>query len=172
MPSRLAEFSSPEALVAACRALRAEGYVRLEAYTPFAVPELGEVLAVPPSRAPRLIFGAGISGGALALLLQWWCNAYDFPLNVGGRPMLSIPAWIPVAFELTVLAAGATAFFAMIVGAGLPRLHDPIDASSLRSVDRFLLAIDLADPKFVPESCARLLETHGAIAVSDPEATR
>jgi hypothetical protein len=172
MPSRLAEFSSPEALVAACRALRAEGYVRIEAYSPFAIRGLEEALAVPPSRAPRLIFGAGVSGCTFALLLQWWCNAHDFPLNVGGRPMLSLPAWIPIAFELTVLFAGFTAFFALILGARLPRLSDPIDASPLRRIDRFLLAIDLADPKFVPERCTRLLEEHGAVSIDDPEPTR
>lgn len=172
MPSRLAEFRDPEALVAACKALREEGYVRLDALTPFAVPELDEVLALPKSRTPMLVLGAGISGGIAALLLQWWCNARDYPLNVGGRPMLSIPAWVPITFELTVLAAATTAFFAMLLGGKLPRLFDPLDASELRTIGRFLLAIDLADPKFVPERCTTLLREHGAVAISDPEPLR
>lgn len=172
MPSRLAEFPSPEALVAACRALRSEGYSRLDAFTPFAVPELDEALALPKSRAPSLVLGGGIAGACSALLLQWWCNTHDYPLFVGGRPRLPIPAWIPITFELTVLGAASVGFFAMILGGELPRLFDPIDGSELRSIDRYLLAIDLADPKFVPERCTRLLEEHGATAISDPEPLR
>jgi hypothetical protein len=172
MPSRLAEFENPEALIAACKALREAGYERLDALTPFAVPELDEVLALPKSRTLMLVLGAGISGGIAGLLLQWWCNARDYPLNVGGRPMLSIPAWVPITFELTVLAAASTGFFAMLLGGHLPRLHHPIDRSELRTFDRFLLAIDLADPKFVPERCTALLREHGAVAISDPEVLR
>jgi hypothetical protein len=172
MRTRLAEFPNADALVAACKALRAEGYERLEALTPFAVRELEDVLPLPKSRTPSLVLGAGIIGGLSGLLLQWWCNAVDYPLNVGGRPMLSFPAWVPVTFELAVLAAATTGFFAMLVGGKQPRLFDPIDASELRTLDRFLLAIDLGDPKFVPERCTALLREHGAVAISDPEVLR
>jgi hypothetical protein len=175
MPYRLAEFEAPEHLVGAARALRAAGYARIEAFTPFAIPELAEVLAVPRSRIPHMMFGAGLTGGGLAWLLQWWCNAYDYPLNVGGRPLQSIPAWVPIVFELTVLSASLFGFFALIVSGGMPRLFHPVDRIPGRergTLDRHLLAIDLADPRFVPGPCLRILEEHHAVRVHDEESAR
>jgi ActD protein len=175
MPYRLAEFSEPEHLLGAARALRDAGYVRLDAHTPFAVPGLAEVIGLPPSRAPLFIFGGGVVGGSLGYLVQWWCNAIDYPLNVGGRPLHSIPTQIPITFELTVLGAASTAFVYLILSAGLPRLFHRIDTVpgiERATLDAHVLAIDLADPKFVSDACTRILEAHHVVRIIDGEPVR
>lgn len=175
MSYRLAEFERVEQLVAAAKTLRKHGYSRFTAYTPFAIPELNEILAIPKSRAPLWFFCAGFAGGTTAMVVQWWCNAYDFPLNVGGRPLFSIPACIPITFELTVLFSALTGFFYLIVAGGMPRLFHPIDripGIERATKDRHVLAIDLSDPKFLPDECAQLLAEHQPARVVDGEAVR
>lgn len=175
MPWRLAEFTEPDEMLAAVRALRSEGYERLEAFTPAFVPELAEALEVPRSRTPQLMFGAGALGACAGALVQWWCNAHDYPLNVGGRPLASVPAWIPIMFEMTVLGAAVTGFFALMVSSRLPRLVDPIErlpGSERGTLDRYLLVIDGGDPKFVADKCLRVLKQHRAAQVVDGEVER
>jgi Protein of unknown function (DUF3341) len=97
--------------------------------------------------------------------VQWWCNAYDYPLDVGGRPLHSAPAFIPITFESAVLAASLTGFFAMIVLSGLPRLHHPvfgIDGFERASVDRFWIGVERADPCF-DETVREELSAAGAL---------
>ena len=108
----VAELDTPERAVATARRVRELGYARVEAYTPFQVPELDEVLAIHRTRLPLLVFGAGLSGGAVALVVQWWTNAYDYPWLISGKPYWSIPANVPIMFELTVLFSGITALVA------------------------------------------------------------
>src|SRR5690349_14543870 len=95
----VAEFDSPERLVVAARHLRTLGYPRIDAFTPFPIPELDEVLAVPRTKLPYLVLAAGVSGAVIAFVIQWWTNAIDFPINVGGRPASSIPTDILIVFE-------------------------------------------------------------------------
>jgi Protein of unknown function (DUF3341) len=140
----LFEFSSPAEILAAAAALRGMGFTRLEAYTPYAVPELEEALAIPRSRIPRAVFVAAAFGCALAFAILWFTNAYDYPLDVGGRPLNSIPADIPIMFETTVLLGSLTAFALALVGSGLPRLHHPafeVPGFESASIDRFWLAV-------------------------------
>lgn len=145
----MAEFESPEALVRAYERLTERGYVRLRSWTPYSVRPLLE-------RAPRspiswwMMLGA-IVGGTLGYLIEWWCNARSFPIDVGGRPLDSVPAFIPITFESAVLASSLTGFFAMIAKCGLPRLVHPtfeIEGFDRASVDRFWLGVDGSDPVF------------------------
>jgi hypothetical protein len=138
------EVDSADAVVAAARRLRAMGYTALEAYTPFPIPELDEVLHIPRTKLPWLALAGGASGGAGALFLQWWTNAYDYPLDVGGRPPNSIPTDIPITFELTVLFTALTAFGAALLLSGLPRLHHrvfEIDGFERTTIDRFWIVV-------------------------------
>jgi ActD protein len=141
----LFEFSSPEQILSAADALRAMGFTRLEAYTPYAIPELEEKLAIRRTRIPRAVLAAASFGCALAFGIMWFTNASDYPLNVGGRPLDSIPAHIPIMFETTVLFGSLTAFLLVLLASGLPRLHHPVfevDGIESASIDRFWLGID------------------------------
>ena len=117
----LGEFGSPErAAGGGAKALRERGFVRLDAHTPFPVEGLAEVLELKPSRLPALALLAGLGGAAFAYLVQWFTNAVDWPLNVGGRPLHSAPAFIPITFETGVLAARAPSSSACSWCVGLP----------------------------------------------------
>ena len=147
----VAEFDSPDALERAYERLRNDGYTRLETWTPYALK--GVVARMPPSVVPWVMLVAGLVGGALGYLVQWWCNGIDFPIDVGGRPLQSAPAFIPITFESAVLASSVTGFLVMLGLCGLPRLHHPvfeIDGFERASVDRFWIGVDDADPRFDP----------------------
>jgi len=145
----MAEFETPEALVRAYDALTRAGYTRITSWTPYPVRALTTRLSQ-PSIVPWLMLSAALAGGGLAYLVQWWCNGYDYPIDVGGRPLNSVPASIPIAFESAVLAACLTGFVALMAFCGLPRLHHPVfevEGFDRASVDRFWLGIDGADPR-------------------------
>jgi hypothetical protein len=167
----VAEFTTVEEAVAAARGLRALGYRELRGYTPFPVRELEEPLGIPRSSIPRFVLAAGVAGGLLALLVVWWTNAIDSPLDVGGRPLSSWPADVPIVFETTILFAACTAFALVFLLSGLPRLHDPImgvDGFERTSLDRFWIAIDEGDGpgKSAPDvDLTARLEAMGATAI-------
>jgi hypothetical protein len=143
----LAEFDSPEALVAAVRATLGAGYRDLETFTPFPVEGVAELIGVRERRVLWLGLVGGIFGCALALGMQLFTN-YDYPIDVGGRPIYPLSAFAVVAFELTVLFAALFPAFGMLYLNGLPRLHHPVFGASrfhLASKDRFFLCIRATD---------------------------
>lgn len=125
-PSFLAEFATPEAIVAAARAARERGFRVLDAFTPFSVPELDEPLAASTEKVKLAALIGGLAGGVGGFLLQVYSAVYDYPIDVGGRPAFSWPAFVPLAFELMVLGAALTGFVAFLVTSGLPRYHHPV----------------------------------------------
>lgn len=127
----LAGFADTEALVSAVHRLRAQGYVP-EVYTPYPVDGLTEALGVPRSRLPLAMLVGGLLGAIGTLWLQWYSAVVDYPIDVGGRPAASWPAFIPSALEMTVLGAAVFGMVALLVGCGLPKLHHP-----LFNVERF-----------------------------------
>lgn len=140
----VAEFDSPERVVAAARRVRALGYSRIDAFTPFPIPALDEVLAIRRTRLPYLVLVGGLSGAVIAFVIQWWTNAIDFPINVGGRPPNSLPTDVLIVFETTVLLASFTAFAAALLGSRLPRLHHPVfdlPGFERTTLDRFWITI-------------------------------
>jgi hypothetical protein len=147
MPSAepiMAEFDAAEPVLAAIARLRALGVRDIEVFTPFPVTEIEEALAIPRSRIPFLAFAAALLGGGGAYFLQWWMNAYDYPLNVGGRPAHMAPAFVPITFEMAILACALTAFVAVLVRSGMPRLWDPVfevEGFERVSVDRIFMAV-------------------------------
>ena len=156
----LAEFGSAEAITAAAERLAKLGYRRMDAWTPYPIAALDPHLGIPRSPIPKLVLGAGIFGATFAYLLQTWMNAWDYPLNVGGRPLHSGPAWIPITFETTVLFAVLTSFFGVFAFCRLPRLHHPlheIEGFERSTIDRFWLGIDTSDPLYDPSRVEQLL---------------
>lgn len=141
----LAEFETPERLLQALSALREQDSFAFDAYTPYPVDEIQDAIASSPSRLPFAIFIGGLLGAFGGYALQWYVNAYDYPLNVGGRPPHMPPAFVPISFEMGVLFAAFTAFFGVLITARLPRLWQPIfevDGFEGASIDRFWLRVE------------------------------
>jgi hypothetical protein len=139
-----AEFADVEALRGAIEALRGSGLHDLDAFTPHPAHEIEEALGLPRSRLNWLVFPVAMLGAGAAFLLQSWCNAVDYALDVGGRPPLAWPTNIPITFESGVLAASLFAFLALFVWLGFPALSHPlfrVDGFERASLDRYWLAI-------------------------------
>ena len=146
----LAEFETPEELVAAARRARDAGYRDLDAFTPFPVYDLFPVLGLKERRVLWLGFAGGVFGFAVALGMQMFTN-FDYPINVGGRPLYALSAFMVVAFELTMLFAALTAAIGMLALNGLPRLNHPVFAAprfDRASRDRFFLCVLATDARF------------------------
>lgn len=157
----LAEFNSADELAEACRAARSDGYTKLDAYSPFPSEELSEALELPRSKMPLIVLIGGLCGGIGAFLLQYWVSAIAYPINVGGRPFNSWPAFIPVMFELTVLIGGISAIVGMLALNGLPMPYHPVfNVPEFRraSRDRFFLSVEATDPKFDLETTKQFLQ--------------
>jgi mono/diheme cytochrome c family protein len=164
----LAEYDSPAALVAASRSVRDAGFTKWDTYTPFPVHGIDKAMGIRMTILPWIVLGAGLTGLATAILLQWWTNAYDYKWLVSGKPFWSIPANVPIMFELTVLFSGITALVAMLVLNNLPLPSHPLDLVkrfSRATNDRFFLLIEAADPKFDDASTRALIEGTHALAV-------
>ena len=157
----MAEFDSPTALVAAARRAREAGYRKMDAYSPFPIEELSEVLHQ-RDRLPLVVLIGGIVGGASGFLFQYWASAIDYPINVGGRPLLSWPSFIPVTFEMTILVAAFAAVLGMLGLNGLPMPYHPVfnvPRFEYASRNRFFLCIESADPLFNKEATGKFLES-------------
>jgi hypothetical protein len=157
----LAEFATPEELIHAVGRARAEGYRRMDAYTPFPVEGLTQAMGLKRNMVPFITLLGGLAGGIGGFGFQYWAAAISYPQNIGGRPLNSWPAFIPVTFELTVLGASLCAVFGMLALNRLPQPHHPVfnvgrfvHASS----DRFYLCIEARDPKFHMAETAKFLQ--------------
>jgi hypothetical protein len=166
----MGEFETPEQLIHAVKHVRAEGYRRLDAYVPFPVEGLSEALGLRHSHVPTLTLIGGLIGGVGGFFFQDWAAAIAYPMNIGGRPLNSWPAFIPVTFELTVLGAALSAVFGMLALNRLPEPHHPVfnvRRFSHASADRFFLCIEARDRKFRLEETARLLQSLNARHVDE-----
>lgn len=173
----LAEFAEETSIIAAARVLREAGYRQLDALMPRPVEALQDIIAPERSTLPRTVFIAGLLGAGTGIGVQWFCNAWDYPLNVGGRPPFSLPAFIPIMFEIMVLFAGVTAFFGVLHRMRLPRLSHPVfDAPGIESasIDRFWLVVNAESPDFDPGATEEKLLGLGAeqvvMVAEDPRA--
>ena len=168
----MAEFEDVQQLIEAARRTREAGYRQYDAYTPIPVEELAEVMHAHDNRLSWLV----LVGGALGLIggygLQYWTSVIDYPLNIGGRPLHSWPAFIPPAFETTILGAALFCVLGMLALNGLPMPYHPVfnvPRLALSSRDRFFLCIEATDPIFHPEATRRFLERFGPREVSEVE---
>lgn len=147
----MAEFGSSTDLVVATRAAYAAGYRKMDAYSPFPIEEASEALGFHKTRVPLIVLVGALFGGCGVYALQYWINVISYPLNIGGRPWHSWPAFIVPTFEMTVLFGGLAGVFGMFALNGLPMPHHPVfnvDRFSAVTRDKFFLVVEAADPKF------------------------
>jgi hypothetical protein len=170
----MAEFPDPTSLVAAAGRTYDEGYRNFDSFSPFPIHELFDAMHCKDKRLPFLVLMGGIAGGLTGFGLQSWVSAVAYPLNIGGRPYISWPMFIPVTFELTILFAALTAVFGMLALNGLPMPYHPVFnvASFARGASRegFFLAIEATDPKFDAVRTRAFLEQLGAKEINDVQA--
>jgi hypothetical protein len=162
------EFSSPEAMIAGVRALRLLGLRRLDALSPYPVHGVEEALGLPRPLVPRWAFFGGLLGGSSLYLLQWWINVVDYPLDIGGRPLHAVPAFIPWTFEGLVLGGGTLTFLALLWACGLPRLWHPlfeVEGFDRVTADRYFVTADASDPAYDATWVEAALREAGALAV-------
>ena len=157
----VAEFDSPEALMAAAERTRDAGYKKIDAYSPFPIHGMGEAIGFGRPILAWVIFAGGIIGMCLGFSLEYWVSVLNMPYNVGGRPLNSWPSFIPITFETTVLVAAITAVFGMLIFNGLPRHFHPIfnhPKFERASQDLFFLSIEAEDDKFDDAETRAFLE--------------
>ena len=147
----MAEFSDPTALVHAAREVHEKGYRKVEAYSPFPIEELSEALHLPRNKLPLIVLILGLLGALTGYLMQYYVTVIHFPINIGGRPLHSWPAYIIITFELTILFAAFGAVLGLLALCGLPMPYHPVfnvPRFALASRDRFFLCIEATDPLF------------------------
>lgn len=161
----LAEFETPAALMDAAEAVRDAGYTRWDCYTPFPVHGLDGAMGLRDTRLPWVVLAAGIVGAAAAILMQWWMNAKNYAYLISGKPFFSLPANIPITFEVTVLFSALTAVASMFAFNRLPQFYHPTFRSRrFKRVtnDRFFIGIETADPHFDAQKTEALLRSLGS----------
>jgi hypothetical protein len=166
----MAEFETPTALVSAARAAREKGYRKLDAYTPFPIEELTEALHLHHNKLPLIVLIGGIIGGIAGYMLQYFVTVIYYPINIGGRPLHSWPAYLIITFELTILFASLASVFGLLALCGLPMPYHPtfnVPRFEFASRNRFFLCIESTDPLFDRAKTCEFLETLGPREVSE-----
>ena len=168
----LAEFDGPDELLKAAKDAYAEGYRNMDAYSPMPIHDLSESMGYDKHRVPTIVLICALLGACSGFGLQYWVSVIEYPLNVGGRPLLSWPSFIPVTFELGVLFSAFGALIGVLILNGLPRPYHPVfnvPNFERASGDGFFLCIEAEDPKFDISETRAFLESLKAKKVDDVE---
>lgn len=168
----LAEFDTPTELVDAARKVRDEGYTRTDAFSPFPLHEIDEALGIKRSILPFLVLGGGLTGLLTGLGLTYYVHVMDYPIIVGGRPLFSLPAFIPPMYELTILFSAFVAVFGMLFLNGLPQPYHPlfnVPRFALATREKFFLLIEAKDAKFDYEETKNFMQSLNPQEVFDVE---
>ena len=168
----IAEFEGPNELVHAARRVYEAGYRRINGYSPYPIEELSEAIGFTHTSLPLIVFIGGLVGGIGGFFMQYWIEVLNYPINVGGKPYNSWPAFIPITFEMTVLVAAFSAVLGMLILNKLPQPYHPVfnlPNFALATRDRFFLAVEANDPKFNHSEVVDLLKSLNAVAVNDVE---
>ena len=168
----MAEFSDPAEVVAAARKVREAGYRKIDAFSPYPLEALTEALGLHQSRLPLLVLLGGVTGLVAGYGLEYWASVIEYPMNIGGKPFHSWPAFIPPAFETTILFAAVTAVLGMLALNGLPEPYHPVfnvPSFALATKDRFFICIEASDPRFDPDRTWSFLVSLGPRVVAEVE---
>src|SRR5580704_556836 len=178
MPSKsiyglMAEFDTPEQLLAAAERAHDAGYKNIDAYSPIPVEGLAEAVGFPRTRLPQLVLAGGILGGLTGFGMCFYANVISFPQIIGGKPFNTWPMWIPITFELTILGAALTTVIGMLALNGLPTPYHPVfnvERFAMATTDRFFLCIEARDKKFDMKVTRAFMESLKAQGVFEVEA--
>ena len=168
----MAEFEGPNELVSAAHQTYAAGYRRINGYSPYPIEELWEAIGFTHTRLPLIVFIGGLLGGLGGFLMQYYIAVWDYPLNVGGKPYNSWPAFIPITFECTVLVAAFSAVLGMLLLNKLPQPYHPVFNApnfALATRDRFFLVVEASDAKYDHEEVVALMKSLNPLDVVDVE---
>lgn len=166
----MAEFESAQSLVDAAHKTHAAGFQKIDAYSPFPIEGLAEAIGFTKNRVPLVVLIGGLIGGLSGYLMQYWISAISYPINVGGKPYHSWPAFIVVTFEMTILFGGLSAVFGMLALNGLPMPYHPVfnvPRFAFATKDRFFLIIFSSDPKYDSTQTRAFLEGLGSRFISE-----
>ncbi|HEX5585593.1 DUF3341 domain-containing protein [Gaiella sp.] len=169
----LAEFTKPDALMRAARQAQSAGDKVLDAFTPFPIAGMAELLGMRSTRLRAIMFAGGIAVALGALAAEYFSAMLDYPINSGGRPLNSWPAFMLFPFAIGIFAAAVSGFIALMADTGLPRLHHPlfaIEGFERASQSRFLLAIEVVHFETGPRDAEKRLRNAGALSVREVEA--
>src|SRR5689334_5623188 len=147
----MAEFDTAQAVVDAARKTMAQGFTRVEAYTPVPIEDLNTIIHKKRTVLSKLVLTGGLTGMAAGFVLQYWASVIEYPMNIGGRPLASWTTFIVPSYELTILFASLTAAIGFALLSGLPQPYHPVfnvERFSMASSDKFFLVIESTDPKF------------------------
>ncbi len=166
----MAEFETPEDLIEACERAYAQGYRRMDAFAPMPVEGLAEAVGFKRNNVAKAVLIGGICGCSGGFYLLYWITGVAYPLNVGGRPLFSWPAYIPITFECMILLSALTALVAMLAMNGLPKPYHPVfnvpEFTARASRDGFFICIESSDPKFAPGETTQFLRDIGGTEVT------
>ena len=166
----MVEFESPSKLVEAVQKVRDQGFKKWDVHTPFPIHGMDEAMGIKGTQLPFLVLVCGLTGLGLAVLMQWWMNAVDYPFIISGKPLFGIPANIPIMFELTVLLSAFGCFFGMWGLNGMPKLYNPLFKSAKfrrATQDRFFIVVEADDPKFDAVRTRALFESLGGLSIEE-----
>jgi hypothetical protein len=168
----MAEFEHPSDVVAAARRAYEAGYRRINGYSPYPIEELWEAIGFHHTRLPVIVFIGGLVGCLGGFLMQYYLAVFDYPLNVGGKPFNSWPAFVPITFEVTILCAAFAAVFGMLMLNKLPQPYHPVFNApnfALATRDHFFLVIEANDPKYKHDEVIQFMKSLDAKEVIDVE---
>jgi hypothetical protein len=166
----IAEFNNAQELLDAATAASGAGYTELDGYSPFPIHGLREAVGMRATKLPLIVLIGGIVGGLGGYFMCWYANVITYPLNIGGKPYNSWPAWIPITFECAILLAAFAAVFGMLALNGLPMPYHPVfnlKRFDQASRDKFFLVIQARDPKFELDTTWKFLESLQPREVTD-----
>jgi len=166
----MAEFDSAQSIVDASTKAVAAGYTKLEAYTPFPIEELNDIIHKRRTNLPKAVLFMAFCGMATGFTLQYWASAIEYPLNIGGRPLATWPAFVVPSYELTILFSALTAAIGMLALNGFPQPYHPVfnvERFTLASSDKFFLVIEAEDAHFTKDQTNAFLQGLGAKGVYD-----
>lgn len=166
----LAQYEDPHAIYKACEKVRDAGYQNWDSCAPFPVHGLDKAMGLKPSNIPWIVLAVGVCGSTFMLWFQSYAMGNMYPMIVGGKPLLSIPAFVPIWYEITVLSSCLTAFFSNWILCGLPQPHHPAFGSKAFervTDDKFFIMIESQDPKFDLEKTRSLLQSSGATHIEE-----
>ena len=166
----MAEFTEPSTLIHAAEHIREAGYTKVEAYTPIPVHGLDEAIGHRATRLPWLVLAGGLTGSSGLFSFMTWVNLVDYPMNIGGRPYFSWPAFVPITFEGMVLFSAFAAVFGLFLICGFPRPYHPVfnaPGFERATTDGFFLCIESSDPLYDAAKAKSTLMGPGARAVNE-----